>query len=151
MNKSRTKKKIKPGKYSGTFTAKWSGISSITTADSEIFAEEAQEYLKSDSKLTKMIQRNFEELTIEWNDELTAVKNVSVEEWRSGGISDDGMSIKWLEVTCRFDTDLNIKKDWAEIEDALRFGFYGDLELETKKGWIVFRFSDHEDNSFEQS
>lgn len=128
------KKNVKPGKYSGTFTAKWSGLSSIVTAESELFAEEAQEFLKSDSKWTKTIQKNFDELTIEWNDEQTAVKNVSVEEWRSGGVSDDGLSIKWLEVKCRFDTDLNIKKDWAEIEDALRFGFYGDLEIDTKKG-----------------
>jgi len=117
--------------------------------DKEYLQDDAFELLQSDQKLIKIIAKNFPDLTVEWNDECTVVKNVSVDEWGSGGLSEDGTSIKWLEVCFHFDTDLDLKKDWSEIEDALRFGFYGDLEAETKKGYIVFRFSDISDNSVE--
>ena len=141
-------KKKKQGKYKACLTAKWVNLSRVKTPDNEIDLDDASEFLVKDKKTAKLIKKHFEDLTIEFNDEETdIVSNVSIDEWGSGGLSDDFRSIKWIEVTFYFDTKHMIKKDWSEIEDYLRFNFYCDLEVEKANGYIVFQFADWEDNS----
>lgn len=142
-------KKQKYGKHKARLTAKWVSLSSIKTPEQQFVMEDAVEFLVNDKKAAKLIQKNFNDLTVEFDDNTDVVSNVSVEEWRSGGLSDDARSIKWMEVAFYFDTKLNLKTDWSDIEDCLRFNFYCDLEIEKSKGYIVFQFADWEDNSVE--
>ena len=139
----------KRGKHKARLTAKWVSLSRIKTPEQEYNMEDALKFLENDKKAAKLIQKNFNDLTVEFDDETDVVSNVSVDEWGCGGLSDDARSIKWMEVTFYLDTDRNVKKDWPEIEDCLRFNFYCDLEIEQAKSYIVFQFADWEDNSVE--
>jgi hypothetical protein len=139
----------KLGKYKARFTAKWVNLSRIKTMDSEIIGEEIIEYLNIHKILTTTIQNKFADFSVEFDDDTDIVNNVSVYEWVSGGLSDDLISIKWIEIIFYFDTDFNVKNDWSDIEESLRFNFYFDLEVENSRGYIVFQFSDWEDNAVE--
>jgi len=101
-------------------------------------------------KSAKLIQKNFDDATVDFNDEIDTVSNVQIDDWSCGGLSEDSRSIKWIEISFSFDTSLNIKKNWSEIEDYLRYNFYIELEIEKAKGYIIFYFADWEDNSVEQ-
>ena len=143
------KKNRKQGKFKARLNAKWVNLSRVKTPQKEMCSEDVTHYLATDKKAPKLIRDNFEDLTVEFNDDNEIVDNVTVYEYTSGGLSDDSRSIKWLDVVFHFDTRKSIEKDWSEIEDSLRFNFYCDIEVEGPKGYIVFQFSDWEDNSVE--
>lgn len=142
-------KNKKTGQYKAFLTAKWVNLSRIKTPERELDFDSATEFLAKDKTSAKLIKKHFTDFTVEFDDASDLVSNVTIDEWRSGGLSEDTRSIKWVEVTFHFDTTADIKQAWSDIEDCLRFNFYFDLEVENSKGYIVFQYADWEDNSIE--
>lgn len=56
-----------------------------------------------------LIKKHLIDFTVEFDNSTDLVSDVSIDEWKSGGLSDDTKSIKWVEVTFHFDSTANIK------------------------------------------
>jgi hypothetical protein len=138
------------GKNRGMLTIKWAALSELQTNEELFVEEDIRTFLKDNPKLIKQLEKNKEELTVEWASDDENFENVNVEKFNYSTLTlDDNPSIKYLQIEFNFDTKLNLKRDNDTIIDSLRFGFSMEIEFSTKSGFILFKFNELQDNSIE--